>query len=305
MTAVSASVRPGRLKEFWRYFSENHGAVAGLVLFVALVIVAVAAPVFAPFNPDQQFRDALLMPPLTRGSEGLFLLGTDALGRDILSRLIFGARFSLFIGVVVVAVVVIGGIVIGAFTATEGAAVAALYSFILSLIYRLATWREYFELLCSSAAMTCAILFLIATSGIMSYVMTIAAIPDVIAEAILSFDNPLAILLIMNICLLIIGFFMDLTPAVLIFTPIFLPIAREIGMDPVHLGIMMIFNLGVGSMTPPVGSVLFVGCAVAGLRIDQVARPLLPFLLALFVALMLVTYIPVLSLGLPPLFGLM
>jgi dipeptide transport system permease protein len=115
MTAVSASVRPGRLKEFWRYFSENHGAVAGLVLFVALVIVAVAAPVFAPFDPDQQFRDALLMPPLTRGSEGLFLLGTDALGRDILSRLIFGARFSLFIGVVVVSVSLIGGVIIGMF----------------------------------------------------------------------------------------------------------------------------------------------------------------------------------------------
>ena len=115
MTAVSASVRPGRLKEFWRYFSENHGAVAGLVLFVALVIVAIAAPVFAPFDPDQQFRDALLMPPLTRGSEGLFLLGTDALGRDILSRLIFGARFSLFIGVVVVSVSLIGGVIIGMF----------------------------------------------------------------------------------------------------------------------------------------------------------------------------------------------
>jgi dipeptide transport system permease protein len=115
MTAVSASVRPGRLKEFWRYFSENHGAVAGLVLFVALVIVAVAAPLFAPFNPDQQFRDALLMPPLTRGSEGLFLIGTDALGRDILSRLIFGARFSLFIGVVVVSVSLIGGVIIGMF----------------------------------------------------------------------------------------------------------------------------------------------------------------------------------------------
>ena len=114
-SAVSASVRPGRLKEFWRYFSENHGAVAGLVLFVALVIVAVAAPLFAPFNPDQQFRDALLMPPLTRGSEGLFLIGTDALGRDILSRLIFGARFSLFIGVVVVSVSLIGGVIIGMF----------------------------------------------------------------------------------------------------------------------------------------------------------------------------------------------
>ncbi len=115
MTAVSASVRPGRLKEFWRYFSENHGAVAGLVLFVALVIVALAAPIFAPFDPDNQFRDALLAPPMTRGAEGLFILGTDALGRDILSRLIFGARFSLFIGVVVVSVSLIGGVIIGMF----------------------------------------------------------------------------------------------------------------------------------------------------------------------------------------------
>ena len=115
MTAVSASVRPGRLREFWRYFSENHGAVAGLVLFVALVLVALAAPIFAPFDPDQQFRDALLVPPLTQGAEGMFLLGTDALGRDILSRLIFGARFSLFIGVVVVSVSLIGGVIIGMF----------------------------------------------------------------------------------------------------------------------------------------------------------------------------------------------
>ncbi|CAI9402791.1 Dipeptide transport system permease protein DppC [Pleomorphomonas sp. T1.2MG-36] len=115
MTAVSASVRPGRLKEFWRYFSENHGAVAGLVLFAALVFVALAAPIFAPFDPDQQFRDALLAPPLTHGSAGIFLLGTDALGRDILSRLIFGSRFSLFIGVVVVSVSLIGGVVIGMF----------------------------------------------------------------------------------------------------------------------------------------------------------------------------------------------
>jgi tripartite ATP-independent transporter DctM subunit len=180
-----------------------------------------------------------------------------------------------------------------------------LYSFGLSLIYRLASMREYVQVLASSAVMTCAILFLIATSGIMSYVMTIAGIPDIIAELILTFENPLIILLIMNICLLVIGFFMDLTPAVLIFTPIFLPIASQVGMDPVHLGIMMIFNLGVGSMTPPVGSVLFVGCAVAGLRIEQVARPLLPFLAALVVTLLLVSYVPTLSLGLPRLFGLM
>ncbi|WCR05281.1 TRAP transporter large permease [Paracoccus saliphilus] len=215
-------------------------------------------------------------------------------------QIVIGALPSLMM-----VVVVIGGIVIGAFTATEGAAVAVLYSFGLSLFYRMASWREYAEVLCSSAVMTCAILFLIATSGIMSYVMTVAGIPDIIAETILTFDNPLIVLLIMNISLLVIGFFMDLTPAVLIFTPIFLPIAGEIGMDPVQLGIMMIFNLGVGSMTPPVGSVLFVGCSVANLRIEQVAKPLLPFLAVLVLSLMLVSYVPALTLGLPRLFGLM
>ena len=124
-------------------------------------------------------------------------------------------------------------------------------------------------------------------------------------ELILTFESPIVILLIMNLCLLVIGFFMDLTPAVLIFTPIFFPIATQIGLDPVQLGIIMIFNLGVGSMTPPVGSVLFVGCAVAGLKIEQVARPLLPFLGALVLVLMLVSYVPAISLGLPRMLGLM
>lgn len=202
-------------------------------------------------------------------------------------------------------VLVIGGIAIGAFTATEGAAVAVFYSFGLSLLYRMATWREYLAALQGAAITSCSILFLIAASGIMSYVMTIAGIPDVIADGILTFENPLVILLIMNLSLLVIGFFMDLTPAVLIFTPIFLPISLSVGMDPVHLGIMMIFNLGVGSMTPPVGSVLFVGCAIANLRIEQVVRPILPFFLATSLALMLVTYVPWLTLGLPRLLGLM
>jgi len=202
-------------------------------------------------------------------------------------------------------ILVIGGIAIGAFTATEGAAVAVLYSFVLSLMYRMASLQEYLEALKSSAVTSCSILFLIAASGIMSYVMTIAGIPDVIAEAILTFDNPIVILLVMNVCLLIIGFFMDLTPAVLIFTPIFLPIATEIGIHPVHLGIIMIFNLGVGSMTPPVGSVLFVGCAIANLRIDQVVRPILPFFFATSVALLLTTYVPWITLALPRFLGLM
>lgn len=202
-------------------------------------------------------------------------------------------------------ILVIGGIAIGAFTATEGAAVAVLYSFVLSLMYRMASLQEYLEALKSSAVTSCSILFLIAASGIMSYVMTIAGIPDVIAETILTFDNPIVILLVMNVCLLIIGFFMDLTPAVLIFTPIFLPIATEIGIHPVHLGIIMIFNLGVGSMTPPVGSVLFVGCAVANLRIDQVVKPILPFFFATSAALLLTTYVPWITLALPRFLGLM
>ena len=202
-------------------------------------------------------------------------------------------------------IVVIGGIVAGIFTATEGAAVAVLYSFLLSLIYRMASPKEYLEVLRSSMEMSASILFLIAASGIMSYVMTITSIPDVIADALLMFDSPIVIFLIMNFCLLIIGFFMDLTPAVLIFTPIFLPIAQELGMDPVHFGLMLIFNLGIGSMTPPVGSVLFVGCAIGGVTIEKVAKPLMPFFIVLIVALLLITYFPILTTGLPRLLGLM
>jgi len=202
-------------------------------------------------------------------------------------------------------VVVIGGIVSGVFTATEAAAVAVLYALALSLIYRLATWREYLRLLCDSAVLTSSILFMIAASGIMSYVMTLAGIPDVIADMIMVIDSPIAAFLLMNLCLLVIGFFIDLTPAVLIFAPIFLPIAQQLGMDPVQFGIMLIFNLGVGSMTPPVGSVLFVGCSVAGVPIERIIRSILPFFAVLILALLLVTYVPWLSLALPRFFGLM
>ncbi|WP_208974989.1 TRAP transporter large permease [Pseudovibrio exalbescens] len=202
-------------------------------------------------------------------------------------------------------VIVIGGIVAGVFTATEGAAVAAVYSFLLSLVYRMASWEEYVEVLRSTVVMSASILFLIAASGIMSYVMAITSIPDVIAESLMQFDSPIVIFLIMNVCLLLVGTFMDLTPAVLIFTPIFLPIATELGMDPVHFGLMMIFNLGIGNMTPPVGAVLFVGCSVGGVTIEQVFKPLLPFFAVLIAALMLVTYVPAITTGLPKLLGLL
>ncbi len=202
-------------------------------------------------------------------------------------------------------VVVIGGIIIGAFTATEGAAVAALYSFLLSLAYRLASPREYWEVLKSTTITSATILFLIAASGIMSYTMTITGIPDAVADALMYFESPFSILLVMNIILLIVGTFMDLTPAVLIFTPIFLPIATDIGMDPVHFGLMMIYNMAIGSVTPPVGCVLFVGCSVAKVTIEQVTKLLPWFLVALTVDLLLVIYVPALCLFLPRLFGLM
>ena len=139
----------------------------------------------------------------------------------------------------------------------------------------------------------------------MSYVLAYTQIPKIIATSMLSLtDSPVIIFLLMNIILLIVGMFMDLTPAVLIFTPIFLPIAQQLGMDPVHFGIMILFNLCVGITTPPVGAALFVGCSITGVSIEKVTRMLLPFFLATFIGLMLVTYIPELSLAIPRLAGM-
>lgn len=203
-------------------------------------------------------------------------------------------------------VVVMGGILGGVFTATEASAVAVVYTFVLSVfIYREIKLPQLPKILLESVVMTSIVLLLISVSVGMSWVMTDAEIPDTIARALLSVsDNPFVILLMINIILLIVGVFMDMTPAVLIFTPIFLPIAKQIGMDPVHFGIMMVVNLCIGLCTPPVGSALFVGCSVANLKIQQLIRPMLPFFISLLVALMLITYIPQISLFLPKLFGL-
>ena len=149
------------------------------------------------------------------------------------------------------------------------------------------------------------ILFLISTSTIMSYVMTVSGIPGAISSMIMGVsDNKFVILLIMNVFLLVMGMFLDLTPAVLIFTPIFLPIVKSIGMSPVHFGIMFIMNLGIGSVTPPVGSCLFVGCGVGNVKIEGVTKYIIPMFVAMVVALFLITYIPVISLGIPYLAGL-
>lgn len=203
-------------------------------------------------------------------------------------------------------VIVIGGIVAGVFTATEGAAVAVVYSSILALFYRQIKTKDIPGILKETIVMTGIVLFLVGASSIMSWVMAFAGIPQVISEGLLAIsDNPIIILLLMNIILLIVGTFMDLTPAVLIFTPIFMPIAIQMGMDPVHFGILLVFNLSIGIMTPPVGSALFVGCSVADVSIESVLKPLSVMFGALIVVLMVITYVPAISLFLPKLFGLM
>jgi tripartite ATP-independent transporter DctM subunit len=201
-------------------------------------------------------------------------------------------------------IVVIGGIVAGIFTATEAAAVAVLYCLILTFIYKEVKLKDLPGIFLGSTSTTAIVMLLIGTSMSMSWVMAYENIPQNITDLMLSIsDNKYVVLFIINLLLLFVGIFMDMTPAVLIFTPIFLPVVTNLGMDPTHFGIMMVMNLCIGLCTPPVGSVLFVGVGVANTTIQKVIRPLLPLFISMLVALMLVTYIPELSLWLPGLFG--
>lgn len=202
-------------------------------------------------------------------------------------------------------VIVIGGILGGIFTATEGSAIAVVYAVILSLIYRSIKITDIPRIVAESARMTGTITFMIGLSSIMSWAMAFTGIPDLIANAVLSLtDNKIIIFLLMNIILLVVGTFMDATPAILIFTPIFLPICTGLGMNPVHFGIVLCYNLAVGTITPPVGTILFTGCKVGGVTIESVMKYLLPYFAVIAVGLLLVTYIPMISLLIPTLLGL-
>lgn len=202
-------------------------------------------------------------------------------------------------------VVVIGGIVGGIFTATEGAGVSVLYCLILSICYRSVTVKSFIKILYDSAVISAVILFLISASTAMSYVMVRTGIPAAVSQAILSVtDNKYVLLLLINLILLVIGMFLDMTPAILIFVPILWPIAHSLGMGSIQFGTMLIYNLCIGGMTPPVGSVLFVGCGITGLRLEQVSKMLLPYFAVLILILMLITYIPYLSLAIPKAMGL-
>jgi len=203
-------------------------------------------------------------------------------------------------------VLVIGGIIGGYVTATEASVIAVLYSLLLSVVfYREVKVKELPSILIKSVETTAIVMLLIGTSSAMSWILSYENIPQAISTALITLsDNPILILLIINLVLLVVGIFMDMTPAVLIFTPIFLPVVTELGMSPLHFGIMMVLNLCIGLCTPPVGSVLFVGCGIAKTTIAQMVRPLLPMYFAMFVVLLMVTYMPWVSEALPRYFGL-
>lgn len=202
-------------------------------------------------------------------------------------------------------IIVIGGIISGIFTATEGSVVAVVYSLLLSVFgYKSIKIKELPKIFKESAEMTGIIIFLIGVSSIMSWVMAFTNIPTLVSNALLAVSsNKIVILLMINVILLIVGTFMDMTPACLIFTPIFLPVCTALGMNTIHFGIMMIFNLCIGTITPPVGTTLFVGVKVGNVKIETVFKQLLIYFAAIFIVLMLVTYIPQISLFLPGLMG--
>ena len=202
-------------------------------------------------------------------------------------------------------IIVMGGILTGIFTATEAGVVMCLYCTLLAIIYREMSIKTFYDLLADTMKSSATILFLIAAPSIMSYVMSYSGIPAAISEGLMSVsNNRYMIILIMNVFLLVMGMFLDLTPAVLIFTPIFLTIATSVGMSPVHFGLMLIMNLGIGSVTPPVGSCLFVGCGVGRVKIEGVTKYIAPIFTAMVISLFLVSFIPAIPLLVPYLCGL-
>lgn len=203
----------------------------------------------------------------------------------------------------VTAVIIVGGVLSGVFTVTESGAFGAIYALVLTaVVYRSLSWESFKTVVTSSVRTTAMVMILIGCAGAFGYLLALYQVPTLLSDFMTSIsDNPLVILLMINVMLLILGMIMDMAALILICTPIFLPIAQSLGMDPVQFGIMMLMNLGLGLCTPPVGVCLFVGCAVGKVPIEQALRTIWPFYLAILAALLLVTYVPAISLTLPAL----
>jgi tripartite ATP-independent transporter DctM subunit len=256
--------------------------------------VSIAAMFFAGIVPGLLVGLALMIVssrgPLT-GNSGVTTLGL----RDAFVRL--GRAFPALIMVVIV----LGGIMFGIFTATEASAVAVIYALILSIgLYREVSLRDLPALLLRCAVITSVVLLLVATSTAMAWLLAYENIPQVLSAYLLGLsDNPLVILLIINLIMLAVGTVIDMTPAVLLFTPIFWPVILSLGIDPLHFGVMLIMNLCIGLCTPPVGTCLFLGCSVANTTVARMLPRLIPFYLAMILVLMVVTYLPLVSVALP------
>ena len=244
---------------------------------------------------------------------GLFLMGVASIvalrkgekfGQRVKFKLVIQSGIKAFLSLLLV-VIVIGGIIAGVFTATEAAAVAVVYSLILAVIvYREVSVKDLPDILINTVVTTAIVMLLIGGSMALSWVLSYLNIPQNLSAALLALsDNKFVILLLINLILLFVGTFMDMTPAVLIFTPIFLPVAVNLGIDPIHFGIIMVLNLCIGLCTPPVGTLLFLGVTIGKTTVPKVIKPLLPMYVALILALLIITYFPALSLWLPGILG--
>ncbi|MBU3877565.1 TRAP transporter large permease [Faecalicatena sp. AGMB00832] len=231
-----------------------------------------------------------------------YVIKRDKLTGKIILKTIWDAIPSLLL-----IVIIIGGILSGYFTPTEASGVAVIYAFILSVfVYKSIKVSEIKDILVNAAVMTTIVMLIIGASSVLSFVLSFTGLPQAISSLMLGIsDNKIVILLLINVILLIVGTFMDMAPALLIFTPIFLPVVTSIGMDPIQFGVMMVMNLSIGTITPPVGSVLFVGCSVAKLKVEDVMRRLIPYFVAIVAALLFVTFVPAFSTWLPGVLGLM
>lgn len=262
---------------------------------------SVAALFMAGYIPGILWGLSVMVVAFIVAKKNNYTIKTDKITLKLALKVIWEAVPSLSL-----IVIILGGILGGIFTATEAAAIAVIYAFLLAFVfYRTIKIKDIKGILMNTVQMTGIIIFLIAVSSIMSWVLAFTNIPSMITTFILSISsNKILILLAINILLLVVGTFMDLTPAVLIFTPILLPIAQNFGMSSVQFGIMLVFNLCIGNITPPVGNTLFVGAKIGKTKIEHVIKHLLLFYAAIIIVLLLVTFIPEISLFIPNLLGL-
>jgi len=248
------------------------GIVPGVLLGIALMILSYAIAVKRDYPREEKvsFKEAL---KITRDS----MLG------------------------LLTAVIIIGGVTTGIFTATESAAIAAVYAFIITFfVYRDIPISKFVDILRSSLSTLAMVVAIIATSSAFAWMMSYLRVPGMITDALLNLsNNPIIIMLLVNLILLFLGTIMDMAPLILIATPILLPVVRSIGMDPITFGVVMMLNLGVGLLTPPVGSTLFVGCSIGNASIEKIAKSLMPFYAVLVIMVLLLSFVPALTLWLP------